>query len=388
MDMFEFVESSQHSARIKVVGIGGGGGNAIDNMMEMGLGGVDFICANTDAQALAVSKAPLKMQLGAKLTRGLGAGSDPEVGRKAAEEDRDRIHDILAEANMVFITAGMGGGTGTGGAPIYAEIAKEIGALSVAVVTKPFNFENKKRMEQAEVGISELEKYVDTLICIPNQRLLELSGKEETLISAFKKADEILYFAVKGISDLITIRGLINLDFSDVRTVMEETGMAIMGTGFAEGNNKGVEAAKRAVSSPLLEDLSINGARGVLVNLTGGDDLTMEEVEGAMTYIQGEAHLDANIIFGAVIEKKMRTQLMVTVIATGFPKGEKGLSQELIKVAPPQAKGFKKPDLDTPTFIRKERESLAIEKVSRRMKVVDDPDSEYEIPTFLRKKAD
>ena len=231
MDMFEFMENSLGGAKIKVIGVGGGGGNAVDNMIEMGLTGVDFICANTDAQALAASKASLKLQLGAKLTRGLGAGSNPDVGKRAAEEDRDKIREHLAGAHMVFITAGMGGGTGTGGAPVCAEIAKEVGALSVAVVTKPFSFENKRRMEQAEAGIVELAKYVDTLLCIPNQKLLEVAGKDVTLVTAFKRADEILYFAVKGISDLITVRGLINLDFSDIRTVMQETGMAIMGTG-------------------------------------------------------------------------------------------------------------------------------------------------------------
>jgi cell division protein FtsZ len=388
MDMFEFMENAQNGARIKVIGVGGGGGNAVDNMLRLGLVGVDFICANTDAQALASSKAPVKIQLGAKLTKGLGAGSNPEIGRQAAEEDRERIRDALSGSHMVFITAGMGGGTGTGGAPVCAEVVKELGALSVAVVTKPFHFENKKRMEQAQAGIIELEKNVDTLISIPNQRLLELSGKEETLLSAFKKADQVLYFAVKGISDLITIRGLINLDFADIKTIMAETGMAIMGAGNAGGKDKGVEAAKRAISSPLLEDISINGARGVLVNLTGGPDLSMDDVESAMTYIQGEAHPDAHIIFGAVIEKEMKGKLMVTVIATGFSQGKRGVEQDVIKIASTPTGGAPSSDLDTPTFIRNQRESLAIEKVTRRLKVADDPDSEYDIPTFIRKKAD
>ncbi|MBN1573785.1 MAG: cell division protein FtsZ [Deltaproteobacteria bacterium] len=386
--MFELMENLQGGARIKVIGIGGGGGNAVDNMVQMGLIGVDFICANTDSQALNASVAPLKLQIGSKLTRGLGTGADPEIGRKAAEEDREKIRKALAGANMVFITAGMGGGTGTGGAPVCAEVAREVGALSVAVVTKPFHFENKKRMKQAEAGIEELEQYVDTLICIPNQRLLEITGRQETLITAFKRADEILYCAVRGISDLINIRGLINLDFSDVKTIMEETGMAIMGTGKAEGKEKGVEAAKRAVTSPLLENISISGARGVLVNLTGGEDLSMEDVEGAMSFIQGEAHEDANIIFGAVIDNKMKEEFMVTVIATGFAKGERRLSRELVRIAPLNTSIAEEKGLDTPTFIRKEREELALQKVTRGVRVPNDEDSEYDIPTFMRKKAD
>ncbi len=388
MDMFEYVENSLGGAKIKVVGVGGGGGNAVDNMIEMGLAGVDFICANTDAQALAASKASMKMQLGAKLTKGLGAGSNPDVGKRAAEEDRDKIRESLAGAHMVFITAGMGGGTGTGGAPVCAEIAKEVGALSVAVVTKPFAFENKKRMQQAEDGIVELAKHVDTLLCIPNQRLLEYAGKEVTLVTAFKRADEILYFAVKGISDLITVRGLINLDFSDIRTVMEGTGMAIMGTGKAGGSNRGMEAAKRAVTSPLLEELSINGAQGVLVNLTGGENLTLEDVESAMTYIQKEVHHEAHIIFGAVIDKAMGDEMMVTVIATGFSRSDDSLNRELIKIGPAAVIGQSKSDLDMPTFIRKDREAIAIDKVTRKNLSVNGEDSEYDIPTFLRKKAD
>jgi len=388
MDMFEYAESTQDGARIRVIGIGGGGGNAVDNMISMGLGGVEFISANTDAQALRASRAPKKIQIGMKITRGLGAGSNPEIGRRAAEEDREKIKEYLAGSNMVFVTAGMGGGTGTGGAPVCAEIAREIGALSVAVVTKPFDFENKRRMEQADEGIRKLEKHVDTLICIPNQRLLELSGKTETLLNAFKQADEVLYYAVKGIAELITVRGLINLDFSDVRTVMEETGMAIMGTGEAEGKNKGIEAAKRAVSSPLLEDISISGATGVLVNLTGGESMTMEDVEGAMSFIQGEAHQDSHIIFGSVIDKKMKDRMMVTVIATGFQTRSEIRSEDYLTVVPAAA-SFR-PDLDTPTFIRKEREQLAVDRVTakRRSAPGDDLESEYDIPTFLRKKAD
>lgn len=388
MDMFDFVKTPRGNARIKVIGVGGGGGNAVDNMLDMGLQGVDFIAANTDNQALMASKAPIKLQLGKELTKGLGAGSNPEIGRKAAEEDRKGLEENLSGAHMVFITAGMGGGTGTGGAPICAQVAKEVGALSVGVVTKPFNFENKKRMEQAEAGIVELEKHVDTLICIPNQRLLEISGQEETLLIAFKKADEVLYYAVKGISDLITIRGLINLDFSDIRTVMEETGKAIMGTGKAEGKHKGSDAAQRAISSPLLEDASIRGARGVLVNLTGGEKISMADIESAMKYIQGEAHPDANIIFGAVIEKEMKDEFMVTVLATGFNGVEKGTELDILRVVHAPTKGPNKTDLDTPTFIRKEREAIALERISRRQDATEDNNPEYDIPTFLRKKAD
>jgi len=389
MDMFEYVENTKDDARIKVIGVGGGGGNAVDNMISMGLGGVEFISANTDSQALRASKAPKKIQIGMKITGGRGAGSNPEIGRRAAEEDRQKIKEYLVGSNMVFITAGMGGGTGTGAAPICAEIAREIGALSVAVVTKPFHFENKRRMEQAEAGIRELEKHVDTLISIPNQRLLELSGKSETLLNAFKHADEVLYFAVRGIAELITVRGLINLDFSDVRTIMEETGMAFMGTGEAEGKNKGIEAAKRAVTSPLLEDVSICGATGVLVNLTGGESMTMEDVEGAMSYIQGEAHQDSHIIFGSVIDKKMKDRMMVTVIATGFQTRSDIRSDDYLHVVPAAASS--RPDLDTPTFIRKEREQLAVDRVGASRRSVptgDDLDSEYDIPTFMRKKAD
>jgi len=389
MDMFEFVENSQGGAKIKVIGVGGGGGNAIDNMIEMGLTGVDFISANTDAQALSAGKAPLKLQLGAKLTKGLGAGSNPEIGRQAAEEDREKIKELLTGAHMVFITAGMGGGTGTGGSPVCAEIAKEVGALSVAVVTKPFNFENRKRMELAEAGIEELKKHVDTLLVIPNQKLMEIAGKDVTVVSAFKKADEILYFAVKGISDLITVRGQMNHDFADIRTIMQETGNALIGTGRAEGSHKGVEVARRAVSNPLLEDMSISGARGVLINITGGESLPLEDGEGAMTFIQNDVHPDALVIPGIVVDPKMGDEMMVTVIATGFSKAdEPGLSKELIKIGPAAVIGQARGDLDMPTFIRKEREAIAIDKVTRKNLSVNGEDSEYDIPTFLRKKAD
>lgn len=311
-------EGAVHNARIKVVGVGGGGCNAVNTMINAELHSVDFIAANTDRQALEAARASLKLQLGAKLTRGLGAGANPEVGRNAAMEDREQIREILAGSDMVFITCGLGGGTGTGGAPVIAEVAKEVGALAVAVCTKPFLFEGRKRLKQAEDGWRQLKAVVDTLITIPNQRLLNIAGKSTSMLDTFKRADEVLLQAVKGISDLITIHGLINLDFADVRTIMAETGMALMGTGTASGDNRAVEAAQKAISSPLLEDVSIQGARGVLINITGGPNLTLFEVNEASSLIQEEAHEDANIIFGAVIDEDMTEEIRVTVIATGF----------------------------------------------------------------------
>jgi len=305
-------------ARIKVVGVGGGGGNAINTMIAAGLAGVDFLAANTDLQALAASLSGKKIQLGKQLTQGLGAGANPEIGREAALEDLQVLREYLTGADMVFVTAGMGGGTGTGGAPVIARIARELGALTVAVVTKPFHFEGKKRMRQAEDGIAGLKEAVDTLITIPNQRLLAVSGRDNSLLDTFKKADDILLYAVRGISDLITVHGLINLDFADVRTIMAEMGMAMMGAGVASGENRAVEAAQKAISSPLLNDISIRGARGVLINITGGPDLSLHEVDEAASLIQGEADDDANIIFGAVIDETIKDEIRITVIATGF----------------------------------------------------------------------
>ncbi|TMA74081.1 MAG: cell division protein FtsZ [Deltaproteobacteria bacterium] len=316
--MSDLSGSDQLSARIKVVGIGGGGGNAVNTMIAAGLQGVDFISANTDAQALAANLAPVKLQLGSQVTKGLGAGGSPEMGRKAATEDVERIREYLTGADMVFITAGMGGGTGTGGAPIVSRIAKELGALTVGVVTKPFLFEGKKRGKQAEEGMRELKASVDTLIAIPNQRLLAVAGRTTSILETFKKADDVLLQAVRGISDLITVHGLINLDFNDVRTIMSEMGMALMGAATAAGENRAVEAAQKAISSPLLEDVSIQGARGVLINITGGLDLGLHEVNEAATLIQEEADDEANIIFGAVIDESMNDQIRITVIATGF----------------------------------------------------------------------
>ena len=303
--MFEIVEQVNLGARIKVIGIGGGGGNAVNTMISAKLTGVDFIVANTDAQAIEASRAQVKIQLGEKITKGLGAGANPEIGRRAALEDQERIRGFLSGADMIFITAGMGGGTGTGGAPIIAKLAREVGALTVGVVTKPFLFEGKKRMRQAEEGIHDLKQSVDTLIVIPNQRLLSIAAKTTTMLEAFGKADDVLLQAVRGISDLIITPGLINLDFADIRTVMAEMGLALMGAASASGEHRAVEAAQKAISSPLLEDISIHGARGVLINITGGPDLSLHEVNEAATIIHEEAHEDANIIFGAVIDERM-----------------------------------------------------------------------------------
>ncbi|MBN2516157.1 MAG: cell division protein FtsZ [Deltaproteobacteria bacterium] len=383
--MFELFEGGgENSAKIKVVGVGGGGGNAINMMISYNLNGVDFIVANTDAQALAASKSPMKIQLGREITKGLGAGSDPDVGKRSALEARDILRDNLAGADMVFITAGFGGGTGTGGAPVVAEIAKDLGALTVAVVTKPFLFEGKKRERQAEEGIAELKESVDTLIVIPNQRLLSLGGRNMPLLDAFKKADDILYYAVKGISDLIMVPGLINLDFADVRNVMSEMGLALMGTGIASGEDRAVEAAQKAVSSPLLEDNTIQGARGVLLNITGGPDMTLYEINEASSLVQAEAHDDANIIFGTVIDETIGDEIRITVIATGFDKKEQK-KRDIPTVS--NYVSYKREDLSTPTFIRKEKS--ADKPVVVKMGMIDDDGTtDFEIPAFLRRQAD
>ena len=313
--MIKLDQDSEPRARIKVVGVGGGGGNAINTMIKSGLGGVDFLSANTDAQALAENLAAKKVQLG---ERGLGAGADPNVGRLAADAARDRLREEFTNADMVFVTAGFGGGTGTGGAPVVAEVAKEIGALTVAVVTKPFMFEGSVRARQADEGIEALHDVVDTLITIPNDRLLQMVPKNTSLLEAFELADEVLLNAVQGISDLITVHGMINLDFADVRSVMNEMGMALMGSGRSSGENRATVAAQTAISNPLLEDLSIQGARGVLINITGGPDMTLHEVHEAAMLVREQAHADANIIFGSVIQKGMEEEIRVTVIATGL----------------------------------------------------------------------
>jgi cell division protein FtsZ len=407
-DMIEFDENKNLAAKVKVIGIGGGGNNALNTMISYQLTGVDFIAANTDAQALAANLAPVKLQLGTSLTKGLGAGANPEIGRKAALEDVEKIREVLKGADMVFITAGLGGGTGTGGAPVIAEVAREIGALSVAIVTKPFQFEGKKRMKQAEEGLANLRMIADALITIPNQRLLSISGKSMTLLEAFKKADEILFHAAKGISDIIVGQGIINLDFADVRTIMSETGMALMGTGIAAGENRSIEAAQRAISSPLLEDISIEGARGLLINITGGPNMTLNEINEATTLVQKEAHEDANIIWGMVIDQAMKEELRVTVIATGFGRSEEKTLARYKRVAPisisvrdsirdtvresirDSVRESGKENRDYPTFMRRAKVSERFDEV----KLVEPPDfsvedeDRFDIPTFLRKQAD
>lgn len=407
--MFEMVDPIESGARIKAIGIGGGGGNAVNTMIEEGLKGVDFIVANTDSQALDANKAEIKIQIGDSLTKGLGAGANPEVGRRAAMEDKERIREFLAGADMIFITAGMGGGTGTGAGPVIASVAREVGALTVGVVTKPFIFEGKRRMQQAEEGIRELKDKVDTLVVIPNQRLLSIAGKSTTLLETFKVADGVVTQAVRGIADLIVTPGLINLDFADVRTVMREMGFALMGAASATGENRALEAAQQAISSPLLEDVSINGARGVLINVTGGADMSLFEVNEAATLIQGEAHDDATIIFGAVIDEAIEDELRITVIATGFGDEEVHVPQPAPvekKDAPQQKQGSlglgvrdardKKivhlgtlvdDEFGGPNWQRgDERESSAPQPVELEEKDVAEED--FDIPTFLRKRMD
>jgi cell division protein FtsZ len=318
-------DEEQLSAKIKVIGVGGGGGNAVNRMIQSGIKGVEFLVANTDVQAMRTALAPIKLQIGGKLTKGLGAGANPEIGKQAALEDTDRILEALSGADMIFITTGMGGGTGTGAAPIIASLAAELGSLTVAVVTKPFAFEGKRRRVQAEQGIRALRDTVDTLITIPNERLLNFVERATSLGEAFKIADDILRQAVQGISDLITVPGEINLDFADVRTIMHGMGMALMGTGVSTGEHRAVEAAQRAISSPLLEEASIEGAKGVLINVTGGPDMTLFEVHEAASIIQEAADEEANIIFGTVIDPRMKDEVKVTVIATGFDAATKGL---------------------------------------------------------------
>jgi cell division protein FtsZ len=348
-------------ANIKVIGVGGGGGNAVNRMIEAGLRGVEFIAINTDKQALYMSKAETKIQIGDKLTKGLGAGANPEIGKKAAEETKDEIEKIISGADMVFITAGMGGGTGTGAAPVVAEITKELGILTVGVVTKPFTFEGRKRMAHAEMGIGELKKHVDALVTIPNDRLLQVAEKKTSMLDAFKIADDVLRQGVQGISDLIAVPGLVNVDFADVKTIMMETGLAHMGIGIASGENKATEAAKQAVQSPLLET-SIEGARGILLNIAGGSNLSIFEVNEAANYIYETADPDANIIFGAVIDESLEDQIRITVIATGFekkfeaekkPKIEKEIKQQNEVKEINEAIKFDNDDLDIPTFLRR-----------------------------------
>jgi cell division protein FtsZ len=321
MALIEFDDVSH--AKILVIGTGGGGGNAVNTMISGNLDGVEFVVANTDLQALEANMAPHKIQLGNALTKGLGAGANPEIGRRSAEESMQSIADLISGADMVFVTAGMGGGTGTGAAPVIAQIARDCGALTVGVVTKPFGFEGKKRAKQAVEGIDRLAAAVDTLIVIPNNRLLALVGQNTSMVEAFRKADSVLLNAVQGISDLMTVPGLINVDFADVRTIMAGMGRALMGTGVGQGKRRATEAAETAISSPLLEDVSIDGATGILINITGGPDLTLHEVNEASTLIQNAAHEDANIIFGSVIDPNLSDEVRITVIATGFDRSAK-----------------------------------------------------------------
>ena len=347
-------EDGRTGARIKVVGVGGGGSNAVNRMVQAGLEGVEFIIANTDLQALKLSGAPHKIQIGGKLTKGLGAGADPNVGRQAALEDTDKLIEALDGADMVFVTTGMGGGTGTGAAPVIASLASELGALTIAVVTKPFKFEGRKRQAQAERGLEELRDCVDTVITIPNERLLATIGRTTSLNDAFTTADDVLRQAIQGISDLILVPGLINLDFADVKTIMAGMGIAIMGTGLGEGETRAMDAANHAVSSPLLEDASVKGARGVIINVTGGPDLSLIEVSEASAIIQEAAHEDANIIFGAVVDPKMEGKVKITVIATGFDRGMSAARQ-------PSASAAQTPvDLTSYTALRTE----TVEKVA------------------------
>ncbi|MCF6095885.1 cell division protein FtsZ [Thermovorax subterraneus] len=348
--MLDIDVAMEQFANIKVIGIGGGGNNAVNRMIEAGLKGVEFIAVNTDAQALFLSKADKKIQIGEKLTKGLGAGANPEIGKKAAEESRTEIEEALKGADMIFITAGMGGGTGTGAAPVVAEISKNLGILTVGVVTKPFSFEGKKRMAHAEMGIANLKNCVDTLITIPNDRLLTIAEKKTSIIEAFRIADDVLRQGVQGISDLIAVPGLINLDFADVRTIMMDTGLAHMGIGRGSGENRAIEAAKQAVSSPLLET-SIEGAKGVLLNITGSSNLGLLEVNEAAEFIASAADPDANIIFGAVIDEKLQDEIRITVIATGFEQKEKPSKQEDDFGIEP----FDDEDFDIPAFLRKSR---------------------------------
>jgi len=361
-------ERVRNAARIKVVGIGGGGGNAVNRMIQAGVEGVEFLAANTDLQALKQSKAKTKIQLGAKLTKGLGSGANPEIGRQAALEDTEKLLEALEGADMVFVTAGLGGGTGTGAAPIIASLASDLGALTVAVVTKPFGFEGRRRQVQAEQGLSELAPCVDTVICIPNERLLATVAKGTGFFEAFRIADDILRQAVQGITDIIAIPGIVNRDFADVKAIMQGMGHGVMGMATARGPKRAVEAAQRAVASPLLDDGSIQGARGVLVNVTGSQNLTLQEVEDACSLIQRVAHEDANIIFGAVEDPRMKDAAKITVIATGFREAKKpagvapaaGLRLGLPRVVPLAKKpaGLETPpippaDLDTPAFLRR-----------------------------------
>ncbi len=393
---FEFIEPKL-TAKIKAIGIGGGGGNAINNMIASELKGVEFIAANTDSQALEVSRASTKIQLGRGLTKGLGAGAKPEIGREAAEESIDDIRAMLEGSDMVFITAGMGGGTGTGGAPVIAEISKEMGALTVAVVTKPFSFEGKRRIRIAKEGIEELKDVVDTIITIPNDRLRSLAQPNTPILEMFRKADEVLYYAVRGISDLIVLRGYINVDFADVRTVTAEMGMALMGTGVAKGSRRALEAVQMAIANPLLEDISISGARGILMNITASSStLSMEEVEQSSSLIHNEAHEDANIILGTVFDDDIDEEIRVTVIATGIGPDAHSFGKHIVTPIESIKKKNKTIKLEhgATAHIQKDPVGISgyIKNPGKQILDFDGLDKvdtdELDIPAFIRRKAD
>ena len=386
MSLIEFEIENDYSAIIKVVGVGGGGTNAVNSMVRDNIRGVEFIIANTDVQSLEKSECPEKVQLGGELTRGLGAGSNPETGRNAAEESENIIRDMLGGSDMVFITAGMGGGTGTGAAPVISRIAKETGALTVGVVTKPFPFEGKRRMKQAEEGIAELKEVVDTLIVIPNQKLLSYVGQQTSFKEAFSMVDDILKQAVCSISDLIVIPGLINLDFADVKCIMGSMGKALMGSGTAAGENRAVEAAQKAISSPLLDEATVDGARGILINITGGENLTLMEINEASEMIQKNAHEDAHIIFGSVIDQQMEDEMRVTVIATGFDQE----TASPVEVRPKLRKvvgGNPQIESDDSASSFKHLKTLA-SSINDENQDSGNLNSNLDIPTFLRKHAD
>lgn len=395
--MFQFEDTLDQVAKIKVVGVGGGGGNAVNTMIQSHVEGVEFIAANTDAQALRRSEAAMKVQLGGHLTKGLGAGANPDVGRQAAEEDHQRLVEMFEGADMIFVAAGMGGGTGTGAAPVIAKAAKEAGALTVGVVTKPFSREGKQRMQRADQGVAELREVVDSLVVVPNDRLLGLAGKNMSILDAFKPADDVLRQAVQGISDLITTDGLINVDFADVRTVMSNRGMAMMGIGVAEGERRAAEAAHNAISSPLLEEVDISGAMGVLVNISGSSSMTMEEFEEASTIIHEKVHEDANIIVGLVIDENLGDKIKITAIATGFGDNYEG-KRKVTDVINDRARALSqmstKINRDVPTYIRNQQQDVVSapahkprEMPSRTRDLFCD-DEQFDIPTFLRRRVD
>jgi cell division protein FtsZ len=385
--MFELVDNVPQNAVIKVVGVGGGGGNAVKHMIASNVDGVDFICANTDAQALTNVSSKTVLQLGTTITKGLGAGANPEIGRQSAMEDRDRIAEALQGADMVFITAGMGGGTGTGAAPVVAQVAKELGILTVAVVTKPFPFEGKKRMAVALEGMKELRQHVDSLITIPNEKLLPVLGKNTSLLDAFKAANDVLLGAVQGIADLIIRPGMINVDFADVRTVMSEMGMAMMGSGIATGENRAREAAEAAIRSPLLEDVNLQGARGILVNITAGLDLSLGEFNDVGDTIEEFASENATVVVGTVIDPDMVDELRVTVVATGLDGVGQEAPLKVVESRPVEARSTDYRKLDRPTVMRNNQQAAVARDVAPAP--MADKDMEYlDIPAFLRRQAD